>query len=295
MRNFEYHEPETLGEACLLLKGYGAAARVFAGGTHLTVLMKQGLVRPGALINLKKIPGLKGIVWHPGKGLTIGTLVTHHELETSSLVQRVWPFLSRVAREVGNIRVRTMGTVGGNLASGEPLTDLPCALLSLGSVVSVMGPSGGRSIALEDFFVDYYETVLAEDEILTEVVVPPLPPRTGFEYIRFTAGSVMDRPSVGVSARLSLEPQGLACREVRVSLGCVSSTPMRARDAERALEGQDWGPDALEDAAASAARECSPLDDLRGSARYKREMVRVLVRDALSMAHERANTGGKEP
>lgn len=288
MRDFEYLEPTTVAEACALLHRYAGEARVFAGGTSLTILMKQGLLQPKALVNIKKIAELRGISFDPVEGLSLGALVTHHEIETSELVRERLPVLCDLERDVANVRVRNMATVGGNLASAEPLTDLPCVLISLDARVKVSTPSGERTLRLEELFVDYYQTVLADDEILTRVVIPPLERHTGVEYIRFSSSSVVDKPCVGVSVRITLEPKAEACRTVRIGLGCVAPIPMRALGAERILEGKPLSRNGLEEAARSAAAECNPLDDLRGSDRYKREMVRVLVGRATLRAYERA-------
>ena len=203
MKNFDYLEPKTVAEACALLKQHGGDAKVFAGGAHLTILMKQGLLEPKSLVNIKKIPSLKASASTLIEGLTIGALVTHREFETSALVQEKFPVLCEAEREVANIRVRNMGTVGGNLASGEPLTDLAQIFIALDGKVKITGPNGQRTIAVEELFLDFYTTSLAEDEILTQVVLPPLPPRSGIDYIRFSSSSVVDKPSAGVAVRLT--------------------------------------------------------------------------------------------
>src|SRR3972149_1605289 len=172
MKPFEYLEPTTVSEACALLKKGGAEARVVAGGALMTILMKQGLLQPKTLINIKRIPGLKGIDFHPQEGLRIGALVTHHELETSKVVKEKLPLLCEVEREVANIRVRNIATVGGNLVSGEPLTDLPPVFIALDARVKIASSSGERIMPLEELYVDYYQTSLADDEILTQVIVP---------------------------------------------------------------------------------------------------------------------------
>jgi carbon-monoxide dehydrogenase medium subunit len=290
MRNFEYLEPTTVAEACALLKRYGGEARPYAGGAYLTILMKQGLVYPRALINIKKIAELKGIRFDPKEGLTIGALTTHRELETSKLVKEKFPVLSEAEREVANIRVRNVGTVGGNLASGEPLTDLSQILISLEGKAEIVGPGGNRTTPLEEFFVDFYQTSLAEDEILTQVVIPPLPPRSGIEYIRFSSSSVVDKPCVGVSVRISLAQDRRSCQEVRIVLGCVGPTPIRARGAEEILTGQAFSPEKAKEAAMLASQECDPLSDLRGSERYKRGIVGVLAQRAALRAFERASS-----
>jgi aerobic carbon-monoxide dehydrogenase medium subunit len=292
MKNFEYLEPKTVGEACRLLGKHNGDAKVFAGGAHLTILMKQGLYQPKVLINIKKIPALNGIHFDAKKGLTIGALVTHRDIETSSIVREKLPELSEAEREVANIRVRNMGTVGGNLASGEPLTDLAQIFIALDGNVKVAKPKGSRTILIEDLFVDFYETSLAQDEILTHVALPPLPPRSGIEYIRFSSSSVVDKPSVGVAVRLTLEQSGDACKTARIVLGCVGPTPVRAKKAESMLVGKSFFPDLLDEIGATAAQECNPIDDLRGSEHYKRAIVRALVKRAATKAYEKALKGG---
>ncbi|MDP6558673.1 MAG: xanthine dehydrogenase family protein subunit M [Candidatus Binatia bacterium] len=288
MKDFEYLEPATVPEACALLKRAAGEARVFAGGTQLTIVMKQGLLQPRTLVNIKKIGELRGINLDSAQSLIIGGLVTHREIETSELLREKLPVLCDLEREVANIRVRNMATVGGNLASGEPLTDLPCVLISLDSKVNITGCAGEREIPLDELFVDYYQTVLAEDEILTRVVVPLPPAHTGVDYIRFSSSSVVDKPCVGVAARVSVDPQSRICRTVRIGLGCVAPTPMRAREAEKIIEGKELVSEELERVARSAAGECTPLSDLRGSEHYKREIVRALVKRAVPRAYEKA-------
>jgi carbon-monoxide dehydrogenase medium subunit len=295
MKNFDYLEPTTIAEACALLKQHGGEAKVFAGGAHLTILMKQGLYQPKTLVNIKNISALRGIQFDPKEGLTIGALVTHHEMETSPLIKEKFPVLCEAEKEVANIRVRNMGTVGGNLASGEPLTDLSQIFIALGGKAKIAGPSEERAIFLEELFVDFYQTSLADDEILTHVVIPPLPPRSGIEYIRFSSSSVVDKPSAGVAVRISLEPAEELCQIVRIVLGCVGATPVRARKAEAFLTGKKIIREVAEEAGAIAAQECDPTADLRGSERYKRAIVRTLVKRATTKAYERATrTNGLE-
>ncbi|MSP40638.1 MAG: xanthine dehydrogenase family protein subunit M [Deltaproteobacteria bacterium] len=290
MKNFDYLEPGTVAEACALLKQHGGEAKVFAGGAHLTILMKQGLLEPATLINIKKIVELKGIRFDDAEGLTIGALVTHRELETSALVKEKFPVLCEAEREVANIRVRNMGTVGGNLASGEPLTDLAQIFIALDGKVKIVGPSGQRMIAVEELFLDFYTTSLAEDEILTQVVLPPLPARSGIDYIRFSSSSVVDKPCAGVAVRLTLDSVGESIQTARIVLGCVGATPVRARKAEALLIGKKLTAELAQEAGSIASQECSPTGDLRGSEPYKRAIVRTLVKRAAGKAYERALT-----
>ena len=290
MRNFDYLEPTTVAEACALLKQHAGEAKVFAGGSHLTILMKQGLYHPKALVNIKKISELKGIKYYATEGLSIGALVTHREIETSALVREKFPVLCDAEREVANIRVRNMGTVGGNLASGEPLTDLAQIFIALDGKARITGPNGQRAIPIEDLFVDFYTTSLAEDEILTQVVTPPLPAHSGIEYIRFSSSSVVDKPSAGVAVRLTLDNGGETIKTARIVLGCVGATPVRARQAEALIIGKQLTPKLAEEAGSAASQECSPTSDLRGSEQYKRAIVRTLVKRAVGKAYERALT-----
>ena len=288
VRNFEYLEPTTVVEACALLKQHAGEAKVFAGGSHLTILMKQGLFQPKTLVNIKRISELKGIKHDSKEGLTIGALVTHREIETSALVRDKCPVLCDAEREIANIRVRNMGTVGGNLASGEPLTDLSQIFIALDGKAKITGPDGNRAISIEELFVDFYTTSLAEDEILTHVVLPPLPVRSGIDYIRFSSSSVVDKPSAGVAVRLTLEGGGETIQTARIVLGCVGATPVRARKAETLLSEKKLVPELAEEAGSLASQECSPTSDLRGSEQYKRAIVCILVKRAANKAYERA-------
>ncbi|HEU4341376.1 MAG TPA: xanthine dehydrogenase family protein subunit M [Candidatus Binatia bacterium] len=291
MRNFEYLEPTTVAEACTLLKQHGGEAKVFAGGSHLTILMKQGLYQPKTLVNIKRISELRGIKYDATKGLMIGALVTHREVETSPLVKEKFPVLAEAEREVANIRVRNTGTVGGNLASGEPLTDLAQIFIAVDGKAAITGANGQRVIAIEELFLDFYQTSLADDEILTHVVISPLAPRSGVEYIRFSSSSVVDKPSAGVAVRLTLDSGGETVQIARIVLGCVGATPVRARQAEALLAGKKLAPQLAAEAGAAASQECSPTSDLRGSEQYKRAIVRTLVKRAAVKAYERALGG----
>lgn len=286
MKNFDYLEPTTVAEACALLKRHAGDAKVFAGGAHLTILMKQGLYQPKTLINIKRIAELKTLNFDSREGLIIGALVTHRELETAEMVRARLSVLCEVEREVANIRVRNMGTVGGNLASGEPLTDLAQILIALDGKVRIAGAAGDRSILIEELFLDFYTTSLAEDEIITQVVIPPLPPRSGIEYIRFSSSSVVDKPSVGIAARLTLDRKTV--HAARIVLGCVGPTPLRARNAEALISGKTITPELISEAGAMASQECSPTSDLRGSEEYKRAIVGILVKRALRAAYDKA-------
>jgi carbon-monoxide dehydrogenase medium subunit len=179
-----------------------------------------------------------------------------------------------------------MGTVGGNLASGEPLTDLPQIFIALDGSLKIVGPNGERSLPVEELFVDFYTTSLAEDEIITQVAVPLLPLKSGIDYIRFSSSSVVDKPSVGVAVRLTLDNE--AVQAARIVLGCVGPTPVRARNAELWITGKKLTVEVVAEAGAIASQDCSPTSDLRGSEQYKRAIVRTLVQRAAHAAYKRA-------
>jgi carbon-monoxide dehydrogenase medium subunit len=286
VKNFDYLEPTSVAEACALLKQHGGEAKVFAGGAHVTILLKQGLYQPKALVNIKRIADLKGLQYKDGEGLIIGALVTHRELETSLLVKEKFPVLCEAEREVANIRVRNMGTVGGNLASGEPLTDLAQIFIALDGQLKICGVGGQRTLLVEELFLDFYTTSLAEDEIITQVMLPPLPAHSGIEYIRFSSSSVVDKPSAGVAVRLTLD--GETVQVARIVLGCVGPTPVRARKGEAVLTGNKLTPELIAEAAKSASRECSPSSDLRGSEQYKRAIIGTLMKRAAAAAYKKA-------
>jgi aerobic carbon-monoxide dehydrogenase medium subunit len=292
MKNFDYLEPTTVTEACSLLQQHAGEAKVFAGGTHVTILMKQGLFEPKVLVNIKNIRELKGVRYDSTEGLIIGALTTHRELEMSALVQEKFPVLCEAEREVANIRVRNMGTVGGNLASGEPLTDLSQIFIALDAKLEISGPNGQHSLPVEELFVDFYTTSLAEDEIITQVVVPLLPAKSGIEYIRFSSSSVVDKPCAGVAVQLTLDSGAETIHTVRIVLGCVGATPVRARQAEALIMGKKLTPVLAQEAGSAASQECSPTDDLRGSEHYKRAIVGTLVKRAAMKAYERALGNG---
>jgi aerobic carbon-monoxide dehydrogenase medium subunit len=203
-------------------------------------------------------------------------------------VKEKFPVLCEAEREVANIRVRNMGTVGGNLASGEPLTDLSQIFISLDGKAKIAGPTKLRMSPIEELFVDFYTTTIAEDEILTQVVLPPLPARSGIEYIRFSSSSVVDKPSAGVAVRLTLNGGAETIQTARIVLGCVGATPVRARKAEALIIGEKITPELAEEAGSIASQECSPTSDLRGSEQYKRAIVRTLVKRAAAKAWQRA-------
>lgn len=285
MRGFAFHTPDSLEATLGLLAEHGDEAKLIAGGSALLILMKQDLVQPGHLVSLQRVERLRGVRAANGE-LAIGSLTTHRELETSPLVGQHCPALAETFRKVATIRIRTVATIGGNLAHGDPSLDPPVTLLALDARVRLAGPGGERELPLDELFVDYYETAIRPDEVLTEVRVPLLPPRSSAVFLKFLPRTEDDYGTVTVAVRLTADASGQRCEDVRIALGAAGSTTLRARAAETALRGQQLGEEAFRAAAAVARGETDPISDLRGSAEYKRQMAEVFVRRALARALE---------
>jgi aerobic carbon-monoxide dehydrogenase medium subunit len=287
---FEYRTPKNLKEVYTDLNQFGTEAKLVAGGTALVIMMKQRLVRPTCLVSLRSVRGLNQIALKDG-GLRIGGLVTHRELETSPLVRRRIPLLTETYRHVATIRVRNMATVGGGLAHADPNQDPPPTLIALGATVNAGSGEGARKIPMEEFFKDYYETVLKPGEVITEVFVPALPPNSGAAFLKFLPRTADDYATVSAAAVVTLDKAKKTIADVRIALGSVGTTPIRAREAEALLRGQAVKPEALREAGEKAKLAVDPISDFRGSAAYKKEMAGVFVRRALEKALEGVKKG----
>jgi aerobic carbon-monoxide dehydrogenase medium subunit len=284
MHRFEYAAPASLAEAVALLDRYGTTARVIAGGTDLLTALKERWERPAYVISLGAIPGLSYITYDDADGLRIGAGATVRQVETSSIVRKLYPVLALAAATLASIQIRNLATVAGNICRASPSADMPPALLALGAAVQLTGPAGERSVPLAEFFTGPGRTVLSPNEILREIQVPPVRPRpgSGAHYIKHSPRRAMDLATVGVAAALALK--GGVCCYAGIALGAVAPTPRHARQAEALLAGQVLTPELLDAAAEAAAAEASPISDVRGSALYRREMVRVLARRSLLAA-----------
>jgi len=291
---FEYRTPKSLKETHQALKEFGTDAKLIAGGTALIIMMKQRLVRPTCLINLQALRPLKGIEANNG-ALRIGSLATHREVESSALVKRVLPLLAETYHHVATVSIRNMATVGGGLAHADPNQDPPPTLIALGASVKVSSANGSRTLPLEEFFTDYYETVLQPDEVITDLFVPRMPANSAGAYLKFLPRTADDYATVSVAAVVTLEPGKKVFKDVRIALGSVGTTPIRAKEAEAVLRGQPVKPEALREAGEKAKGEVDPITDLRGSADYKQEMAAVFVRRALEKALETLRKQPKRP
>jgi carbon-monoxide dehydrogenase medium subunit len=283
MTPFEYRTPKSLKEVHANLKEFGSDAKLVAGGTALIIMMKQRLLRPSCLISLRSVRGLNGIELQNG-GLRIGGLATHRQLETSPLIRRRLPMLAETYHHVATLRVRNMATVGGGLAHADPNQDPPPSLIALGATLKATSANGSRVIPMDEFFKDYYETVLNPDELITEVSVPKLPPNSGAAYIKFLPRTADDYATVSAAAVLTLDKSNKTIADVRIALGSVGVTPIRATAAEAVLRGQPLKTEAFAEAGEKAKEAVDPISDFRGSAGYKKDMAAVFVRRALERA-----------
>ncbi len=279
---FDYLRPESLQEALALVgQDGGGGYKVYAGGTDLIPKIKGRMVpAPQALVDLKGIPDLDGVSYDREAGLRIGALASIHEVAVSAVVRQHYPMLSQAASSIASRQIRNRGTIAGNICNAVPSADSAPALLCLGASVVCAGPDGDRTVNLTDFFTGPNRTVLGRDELVREIVVPPA--RGNGTYIKLSPRSSMDLAVVGVAAVVDVK-DGLL-EDVRIGLGAVSPTPMRALEAEGLLKGKEPSEAALSGAAAKAAGEARPIDDHRASAEYRRMMVEVLVRRAVAAA-----------
>ena len=284
LRPFEYVEANSVDDAVAALAAAGDEARVIAGGTALVPLMKHQLVRPAVLVGVLRVPGLAGIHARGDGGLEIGGAVTHWAVAHDPLVRARIPLLADACGRVASPTIRAMGTLGGNLCYGESASDPSPALLALRARVHLSGPTGCRVVPVDELFTGFYETAIRPSEILRTVEVLPMPVGARWTYLKWTPRAQEDKALVGLAALLLLD--GRQCRLARLGLGGVNASPVVLRETEGFLEGRELDGDTISRAADTAAREVDPVDDLQGSADYRRDMVRVWIRRAVGQLGE---------
>ena len=283
MMPFELVEPATVAEALTLLDPDDSAVRALGGGTALMLMMKAGVFRPTRLVSLRRIKTLSRIAVTPDGGLMIGALTPLSAVEHSAEVAKRAGVVVRTMRRLSNVRVRNVATIGGNLAHGDPHMDLPPVLMALDADIVVAGRAGERTLKVENLFAGYYETVLKRDEIITELRIPAQGTRRT-AYLKCTTGSADDWPALGVAA--SLEADGQVIRAPRVVVSAATEKAIRLKGAEAILSDATIDDAMLARAGDAAADEAETISDVRGSAPYKRELLRVYVRRAVRAAFE---------
>jgi len=281
---FSYHRAKSLAEASELLRQLGDESRVLAGGQSLIPLMKMRLVRPTALIDINFVPGLNDIQSHNGE-LRFGALARHTDIEMSDAAAGI-PILHDCGAGIADVQVRNQGTIGGSVAEADPSGDWSATLLTLETSVVCVGRQGERSVRLEEFIKDAYTTVLAHDELVREIIVKKPPKNSGGAYLAFKRSAPV-YATASAAVQVTLDGKDI-CKDIRIVLGCVGLTAIRAKQAEAELRGKKIDDETMQRAADAARSAAEPQGDMRGSADYKRALVAALVRRALGIAVRRA-------
>jgi len=286
--DFEYLAPKTLEEALTLLSQYDEEERkVIAGGQSLLIIMRQKLIMPKYLIDIKGISDLDYIKFDKKEGLKIGALTVHRTVEKSPVIQKEFSVLSEMEGNLANVETRNWGTIGGDIAHSDPCADPIPVLIALNGKLKMTGLNGERIVDAEDFTVDFYESVLHHDELLTEIQVPIVPPNTGVKYTKFNQIEG-DLALASVAMSITLDKDKETCSDVRIALGGVAPAPMRAKNAEEILKGKKISDALLAEAGQAASEEASPTTDIQASDEYRRDLVKVLVKRVGSEALARA-------
>ncbi|MGD0915539.1 MAG: xanthine dehydrogenase family protein subunit M [Thermodesulfobacteriota bacterium] len=286
MIGFEYYAPHSLEEALSLLDNRREKSKVLAGGTDLIVQMKNGNARPAVIVDAKKIPELNRLEWNNGESLYIGAAVALSKIVAFPPVKERFGILYQACSIIGSMQLRNRGTIGGNICNAAPSADSAPPLLCLGAKAIVARSGGNRIVPLDSFFRGPGQTALATNELLVGIEVPAPPIHSSGCYLRHTPRQDMDIAVVGVASFLIISKQNNQCQEARIALGAVAPTPIRVPQAESILTGKILTEEAIEEAAERAAETARPISDMRGSAEYRKEIVKVLTRRTLKRALE---------
>lgn len=289
MRDFEYAAPTTLAEAVKVFAEAKGKARALAGGTDLIDQIRVGRRTPEIVVDLKRIPELNVLTYDQKSGLCVGAAVPLTRVASDANVKRLYPGVAASAGMVGSVQVQNRAALGGNIGNAAPSADTVPCLIALNARVTIAGPRGNRQEPLEKIFAGPGQLTLQQDEFLVDVCVPPPAPRSTSHYVRFTPRAEMDIAVAGVGVNLVLA-DGAQVQEVGIVLSAVAPRPVRATAAEGTLRGQRLTADLVRRAGEQAVQAASPITDVRGSAEYRRELVKVLTRRALTSAAETLGT-----
>ncbi len=291
MKPFQYVAAKTAEKALAVLAENAPNARPIAGGTDLLVELKAHPSPPQILVDVSTIPDFRGIEVNE-HGLRIGSMVTHSEIIASPLIAQHTPAIATAAATIGAVQTRNLGTIGGNLANAVPSLDIVTPLMVLDALVTVASTQGRRQVPIEEFFLGPRRTVLEADELLVEIVIPSrcLGKAAAFRKFGLRKGQALSL--VNVAASVGLDSSNNAFAETRIALAAVAPTPIRAPKAEAFLDGASVDRAALDEAAGIAVTEAKPIDDFRASARYRKDLIKVLTRRALDEALTAAEAAG---
>lgn len=285
LKSFEYFEPRTVEEVVRILFMYGGEAKVLAGGVDLVPKMRKRQIQPKCLVSIQRIPGIDYIEGDGAKGLRIGALTNLRSIELSPAIQKDYELLHEAIHQIASIQVKNMGTAVGNLCVATPASDIALPLLVLGAKLRIVGLTQERTAPIEKFFIGVGQTVLQPSEIVTEVLLPSPPAATGGAFLKLVR-TATDVAKVNVAVTVTVT-DGI-CQDVKIALGSVAPTPIRANKAEEALKGKKLDQETIAEAAETAAEETKPIDDIRSTAEYRKEVTKVLVRRAIEKASKRA-------
>ena len=283
---FDYAAPDSVAEAITLLQQRPGEGKIIAGGQSLLPMMKLRVAMPGFVVDLRKTRGELSHISTDGNNLRIGAMTSHAHVAGSDVVLDTLPVLAETAAEIADVQVRNLGTIGGSIAHADPVADYPATLLALDAQAQIAGPNGVRVVSVDELIMDAFITTLAEDEIITEIIIPISEGQTGAAYLKF-ANKASHFAIVGVAAAVSLDDSGYLSR-VAVGITGAASRAARATAVEDTLRGQVPTPDAIATASAMAADGLECIADLHGSPDYRQNLCRVLTRRALTQAVERA-------
>ena len=285
---FELLLPRSLPEALEMKKTHGEKAGVLAGGTDLLVLLKDQKLKAEVVMSLSGIRELNFIRDEKERGVTLGALATHGSVAASPIIRQQFPDLAEACFQVSCVQIQNLGTVGGNLCNASPAADAAPPLLLADAILILASTRGERSVSIHDFFLAPRQTVLKPDEILKEIFIPEVSGRRGATYLKLGRRRAMEIAIVGVGVAVHLNGSDQVASKCRIALASVAPTPLRARKAEGILTGQEITDQLIEEAAEVAAKEASPISDIRGGAEYRLDMIRVLCRRAARAALARA-------
>ncbi len=288
--DFTYHKPGSVKEAVQMLADYQDDCKIICGGQSLLIVMRQGLVTPAHVIDIKGLKELNYVSYDAKGGLKMGATTTHRTIEKSALLKEKYPVLVEMEEKLASIQVRNWGTIGGNLAHADAAGDPAPVLTAMGGLVKVASASAERTIPLDEFYTDLFETAMNHDEMIVEVQVPVRPAKSGTKYQKFNLLD-SDQGIVAVAATITLNGDG-KCKEARVVLGNAAATTIRAKEAEKVLIGSKLGDAVLEKAGEAAAAECEPVADIHASEDYRRHLIKILTKRMAKAAWEQAKISG---
>jgi carbon-monoxide dehydrogenase medium subunit len=289
IRDFVYLKAKTIKETLGLLEQHKDDYKIICGGQSLLILMRQGLVAPKNLIDIKSVKELSYIKFKPKQGLKIGATTTHREIKKSSLIKKHYPLLADMEENLASVQTRNWGSVGGNLAHGDPAGDPGPIFMALNASVKMANSERERTIPIEEFFVDYFETALEEGELLIEVQLPAIPPKTATVYEKFNIIK-NDQGIASVAASITMGDDHGNCKDVRIVLGAAAPTPIRAKKAEKLLRGQKLDNGLLEKIGKKAYEEADPVTDVHATEEFRRYLIKALTKRMVRKAWEQAKT-----